>query len=254
LLTKNQLKYYSSLHLKKNRKEEKKFFVEGKRIVDEGLKSDYECELVILSNSFKTSNPDILKQLINSKIRFELLKEEDFEKLCLTKNPQGIAAVFYKKNIDQKSYQHSKLIVALENISDPGNEGTIIRNSDWFGINEILIGENCVELFNPKVIRSTMGSVFHLNIFEEENLLLKINLLKAKGYQIVCSDINGDNLFEFKPLPKTLVIFSSEAFGPSSEITKLSDKIITIPKKGRAESLNIASASAVILSHLSQVK
>lgn len=254
MLTKNQLKYYTSLHRKKNRKEENKFLVEGKRIVEEGLKCDYVCELVFLSNSFKVSNPDILKQLINSKIRFELLKEEDFEKLCLTKNPQGIAAVFYKKNIDQKSYQHSKIIVALENISDPGNEGTIIRNCDWFGIKEIIIGENCVELFNPKVIRSTMGSIFHLNIFEEENLLLKINLLKTHGYQIVCADINGDNLFEFNPSQKSLIIFSSEAFGPSNEIIKLSDKIITIPKKGKAESLNIASASAVILSYLSNIK
>ena len=82
MLTKNELKYYMSLHRKENRKEEKKFFVEGKRIVEEGLQSNFKCEVIFLSDSFKVSNAGILKQFINSKLRFELLKDKDFEKLC----------------------------------------------------------------------------------------------------------------------------------------------------------------------------
>jgi TrmH family RNA methyltransferase len=254
MLTKNQLKYYTSLHLKKIRKEENKFFVEGRRIVEEGLQSDFECEVIFLSNSFKISNPGFLKQLINSKQRFELLKDEDFEKICMTKNPQGIAAVFYKKLNDRNSTIHSKIVIVLENITDPGNAGTIIRNCDWFGVKEIIIGENCVDLYNPKVIRATMGSVFHLKVFESQNLISTLRELKEKGYSIICTDIEGINVFHHHFENKIVIIFSSEASGPANEILDLSDTKITIPKIGKAESLNVASSSAVILAEITKRK
>lgn len=254
MLTKNELKYYTSLHRRENRKEEKKIFVEGKRIVEEGLQSDFVCEVIFLSNSFKVGNPDILEQLINSKYRFELLKDQDFEKLCLTKNPQGIAAVFYKKPVELKSSVHSKLIVALENISDPGNAGTIIRNCDWFGVKEIIIGENCVDLYNPKVIRSTMGSIFHLTVYESQNLISALTELKEKGYSISCTDIEGKNVFQHHFWGKIVIIFSSEAEGPTQSILNISDTKITIPKIGKAESLNVASSCAVILAEITKRK
>jgi TrmH family RNA methyltransferase len=252
MLTKNELKYYMSLHRKENRKEEKKFFVEGKRIVEEGLQSNFKCEVIFLSDSFKVSNAGILKQFINSKLRFELLKDKDFEKLCLTKNPQGIAAVFYKKQSGINSLPHSDLIVALENISDPGNAGTIIRNCDWFGVKEIIIGENCVELFNPKVIRSTAGSIFHLTVYESQNLISTLKELKEKGYSILCADTEGKNVFQHNFGNKNIIIFSSEAEGPTQSILNISDAKITIPKIGKAESLNVASSSAVILAEITK--
>jgi TrmH family RNA methyltransferase len=149
---------------------------------------------------------------------------------------------------------HSNLIVALDNISDPGNAGTIIRNCDWFGIKELILGENCVELYNPKVLRASMGSVFHLEISETQNLIDTLKKLKEKGYSIICTDMKGENVFKYYLGEKSIIIFSNEAAGPSQEILNLADKKITIPQIGNAESLNVASASAVILAEFTKRK
>ena len=114
----------------------------------------------------------------------------------------------------------------------------------------ILITDQSVEYLNPKVIRATMGSLFHLNIYDEiyENDLAN---LKSSGYQIVCADIKGKNIFSYKTNKKTLITFSNESIGPSEMVKSLADDFITIPGKGRAESLNVSSAAAIILSKLS---
>ena len=139
----------------------------------------------------------------------------------------------------------------LDNISDPGNLGTIIRNCDWFGIKNILLSENIVDYTNPKVIRSSMGSVFHVNLFEgiDAETLLK---LKSQGYEILCADLEGENIFSHQRNKKTILILSSESHGPSKEFLEISDKKICIPKIGDAESLNVASASAVLLAILTK--
>jgi len=139
----------------------------------------------------------------------------------------------------------------LDNISDPGNLGTILRNCDWFGIKNILLSDSIVDYTNPKVIRSSMGSVFHVNIFEEVKTesLMK---LKEKGYEILCADVEGENIFTYRSDLKKILVLSSESHGPSNHIEKLSDKKICIPKIGNAESLNVASASAVLLAILTK--
>lgn len=135
----------------------------------------------------------------------------------------------------------------IDNISDPGNLGTIIRTCDWFGVYNILITNESVEYLNPKVLRSSMGSVFHLNIYDEvfENDIIN---LKSEGYQIISSDIKGKNVFNFNPEAKSVLVFSNESNGPSEMISELADKTISIPGKGRAESLNVSSAAAIIIS------
>jgi TrmH family RNA methyltransferase len=187
-------------------------------------------------------------------LRIETIKQEQFRKLSETEASQGIIAAFkydLKNNLDGLG---QNLIIALENISDPGNLGTIIRNCDWFGIKEVILGENCVELYNPKVIRSTMGSVFHLNFFDSRNLISDLVFLKRKGYKIVCTDMDGESIFNFNLPAKSILLFSSEATGPSRELLDITDSKITIPKFGQAESLNVASASAVTLSELLKTK
>lgn len=250
MITKNELKYYSSLLQKKFRREENKFIVEGEKIVLEGLKSNFECEIVICTNQFSEDNINILKELKAKNIRAEIIKNIEFVKLSDTINPQGIAAVF-KKTKPGKIAQNN-ILVGLEDISDPGNLGTIIRNCDWFGITEIILSKDCAEIFNPKTIRASMGSVFHTNIFEEIDLPEEIKKIKKGGYEILCTDLVGESVYSHKPSKKTFIIFSNEAHGSSGEIKNLADYKITIPKKGKAESLNVASASAIILSELSK--
>ena len=250
MISKNELKYFSSLLIKKFRQQEEKFIVEGFKIVEEGLNSNYKCDAVFFTPSFGDSFPDLLAILKKKVNRILELKSLDFQKISDTKSPQGIAAVF-NKNYPKKNLNtlKDKLVVLIDNISDPGNLGTIIRTCDWFGIYNILITNQSVEYLNPKVIRATMGSLFHLNIYDEifEN---DLNELKSNGYQIVCADVKGKNIFSFKTNKKTIAAFSNESIGPSEMIKSLADDFITIPGKGRAESLNVSSAASIIISRL----
>ena len=251
MISANQLKYYSSLLHKKFRNEESKFIAEGKKIILEGLNSSYTCEVIIAAKTFIDDNKDFIEKIDSESIRVEVIKNQDFNKISDTLNPQGIAAVFHKgKNNKAAKLFESSPVVYLDDISEPGNLGTIIRNCDWFGISEIILSPNCAELFNPKTIRASMGSLFHLNIFENIVLSSYKNVLNEKRYKVLCSDIKGTNIFKFNGRSKIVVIFSNESKGPNKEILSLSDEIITIPKIGNAESLNVASASAIILAEL----
>jgi len=253
MISKKDLLYYSSLLTKKHRKLENKFLVEGIKSVLEGLNSDYKCDVVFIANNFAEENNSLTDQINNFKHKIIFLKQKEFEKISDTKTPQGIAAVFIKPNlkISTKSLTNEKLIVLLDNISDPGNLGTIIRNCDWFGVKNIFMSENIVDYTNPKVIRSSMGSVFHVNLFENITTA-NLNELKSADYEILCADIEGENIFSYQSKKKKILILSSESHGPSEEFVKISDKKITIPKLGSAESLNVASASAVLLSQLTK--
>lgn len=249
-LTKNQLKYYSSLLTKKQRHEEKKFLVEGPKLILEALESGYRCATVFALNEIE--NDDFMNRIQKHKMEIEFIKPQEFEKLCDTKNPQGVVGVFNFKHHSTRDYTNQKFVVALENISDPGNMGTILRNCDWFGVKNILLNRNCAEIYNPKVIRASAGSLFHLNISMEEDLINLLSERKKLGYKILCADLKGENLYNFNYREKLILVLANEANGPTEELLSVSDLRITIPRKGNAESLNVACASAVILSELSK--
>lgn len=248
MISKNDLKYYSSLLIKKYRMQEEKFLVEGLKIVEEGLNSNYNNEAVFVTPAFAESFPEVIS-VIRKKVTTVLeLKSIEFQKISDTKSPQGIAAVFDKK-YPKRSLSELKddILVLIDNVSDPGNLGTILRTCDWFGIYNVLLTNESVEFLNPKVIRSSMGSVFHLNIYDDvfENDLID---LKSSGYKIISSDIKGKNVFNFKLDSKSILVFSNESTGPSDRIKELADNMISIPGRGRAESLNVSTAAAIIIS------
>ena len=253
MIPQNKLKYYSTLLNKKHRKAQHKFIVEGTKSVLEGLNSSYSCEIVFVTNEFSENNFKIISGIENQFKNIVTLKQKDFQKISDTKSPQGIAAVFIELEnvLDNSSYKDEKLIVMLDNISDPGNLGTIVRNCDWFGVNNIFLSENIVDFTNPKVIRSSMGSVFHINLFENVSNS-NLNELKSFDYEILCADTDGENIFTYQSNKKKILILSSESHGPSKEIEQISDKKICVPKIGNAESLNVASASAVLLAQLTK--
>ncbi|MBN2572893.1 MAG: RNA methyltransferase [Ignavibacteriales bacterium] len=250
MLTKNELKYYSSLLIKKFRDEENKFLIEGKKISEEALNSNYQIEIALYTHKFFRKERSLIKKLNLRNIRQELLKEEEFVKVSDTQNPQGITFVLKKKDRNIDIPINENFIIGLENISDPGNLGTIIRNCDWFGLNNLILNENCAEIYNPKVLRSTMGSIFNVTIFEKFNLYFELEKLKNSGYSIFSTDLEGENIFTFRMPKKSFIVFSNEANGPSKKLNELASKKITIPKFGRAESLNVASASSIILAEI----
>lgn len=249
MLTQNELKYYSALLQKKYRQQEQKFIVEGKRLVEEALKSNYKCEVVIMSEFYAKKDHSTVEKF-SKHLRTEIITEDNFKKIAETKAPQGIAAVVSIPSSPIKISKDEKLIVAIENISDPGNVGTIIRTCDWFGVKSVIVSPESVDVFNPKVIRSTMGSLFHINVYNSSDFYTDLVELKQKGRKILCSAMHGENIFSYRSKERAILILSNEAHGPTEEMLKLSDQTITIPKYGNAESLNVASAAAVIIAEL----
>lgn len=250
MISKNELKYFSSLLIKKFRQQEEKFIVEGLKIVEEGLNSGYKCDAVFVTPAFVDSFPDVVNILNKRTNRILEIKSIDFQKISDTKSPQGIAAVF-NKNYPKKNLNElkDKLVVLIDNLSDPGNLGTILRTCDWFGLYNILISDQSVEYLNPKAVRASMGSIFHLNIYDEV-FANDLSNLKNNGYQIICADIKGKNIFSYHTNKKSIITFSNESIGPSDIVKNLADDFITIPGKGRAESLNVSSAASIIIARL----
>lgn len=247
MLSKNKLKYYSKLARKKDRDIHKKFLAEGLKTIVEGLNSNYTCEVVLVTPEYEYKYEEFPKKY---DVSLETVNENDFNKLTDTVTPQGIAAVFDYPTAKDVNNIKSKFIVCLENIADPGNLGTIIRNCDWFGVTDIVLSKNCADTFSPKTIRSSVGSIFHLNIYDDIELSGFLETYKKKSYSVLCADTEGEDLYLFQAEENNILILASEAHGPTVDILRLSDHRITIPRYGKAESLNVASASGILLSHL----
>ncbi|MBZ0199521.1 MAG: RNA methyltransferase [Ignavibacteriaceae bacterium] len=248
MLTKNELKYYSSLLKKKNREVEKKFLVEGYKLVDEALNSKYRCDIIISTNAFAEREDEFIYSLQKKQIRVETVKNYEFEKISDTINPQGIAAVFAMDK--EEVFIAGEIILALEDVSDPGNVGAILRNCGWFGVTSVILSETCADIFNPKTLRASMGSVFHLSIKRSQNFIDDISKLTGEGYSILTAHLTGENIYKLTLPEKLVIVFANEANGPSMELLNASDKLIHIPKFGKTESLNVANSSAVILSEI----
>ena len=252
MITKNELKYYNSLLQKKVRKIENKFLCEGKKVVLECLQSSYKNEIIFITQKFLEREEENINKVNYLGARVVKLKSIDFRKISDTKSPEGIAGVFHIENKEPNLTDiNDPILIYLEDISDPGNLGTIIRNCDWFGIKNIFLSPGSAELFNPKVIRASMGSIFHINIYED-SLLDDILLLKKSGYKFICSDIKGESIHKFTKPERSVLFLANESNGPTDELRSHSDDTISIPGKGKAESLNVSSASAILLSELTK--
>lgn len=247
MLSKSEIKAISKLLDKKYRKIERKFLAEGKRLISEGIKSNFICDRILLTQQYYDNNIAFVTNLKKIIENVDITKDKDFQKISSTKNTQGITAIF---NIPQqkKDFSNDNFIIALENISDPGNLGTILRSCDWFGVNTVILSNGCAELYNPKVVRASMGAVFNLNIIDNIDLVTELDKLRKQNFRIYFADMSGIEFSKVSWKGKSVVTFCNEANGPTNELKQISDEAITIPKKGRIESLNVAAAVAVILS------
>ncbi|MDA0987162.1 MAG: RNA methyltransferase [Bacteroidetes bacterium] len=253
-LTKNIAQLLRSLSLKKYREEQNLFIVEGWNSISEIMNSKIEIEILV---STENQNQDILKKAKQLTKSYFYATENEINKISNTKTSQGILAAV--KPIDKSAdfifnqSKKNKIIVALDSISDPGNLGSIIRTCDWYGIDALFISKNSVELYNPKVVQATMGSLFHLLISCNIDLNNKIDEAKKNGFTIIGTDVHGKNILSkelFNPQKKYLIVFGNEAHGIDKSLKNKIDKYITIPKFGKAESLNISVSVGVILSSL----
>lgn len=245
IMTKNEFKNISKLLLKKYRNESELFLIEGEKIVYEAVKSFYKTDKIFIEKNSVDRFNEISQIAKQKNIEIELISSNDIEKICDSKTPQGIAALVYKNH--QQLFT-SGLITAVENVQDPGNVGTIIRNCDWFGCNQVLLSGDTVELYNPKLIRSSMGSIFHINVFSSNDFYTDLISLQRNGYKLFCADLSGIDIKEISFSKKSVLVFCNESQGPSEKLLELNPDKVTIKKFGNAESLNVANASAVVLS------
>ncbi len=245
MLSKNIAKYIQSLSHKKLRDEEDAFIAEGPKVVAGLLASkNFICKIICGEKEWLLVN----KILFNSPLT-DIYEVDDrsLKKISLLKTPNKVIAVFRKKESNFQPQLSNKITLVLDDISDPGNMGTIIRIADWFGIENIICSENCVDVYNPKVVQSTMGSLASVNILYA---VLTDFFQAHKNINLYAATLSGKNVSEFQNLHEGFILIGNESKGISDELLALSKNQITIPRFGHAESLNAAVATGIILSHV----
>ena len=234
MITKNQIKLIKSLRLKKNRKQSGFFVAEGEKIVDELIESEIDSiNLFSTSEKYKS-----LKNHIS-------INSTQLKQISNQKSPNDVLGIFKIPKDQEIDFDES--IVALEDINDPGNFGTIIRLCDWFGIKDIICSNNSVDCYNPKVIQASMGSICRVNI----SYMNLDKLLNGKKYNTVAADLEGQNLRDFPFSNNQIIFFGSESSGLSKKLSSQIDKKITIQRHNdNVESLNLATSVGIILSEM----
>lgn len=253
MITKETVKHLKQLQEKKYRREFEEFTVEGVKGVKEALLSEMEVVLIIIDGKLR-EEPEML-EIINLADEHEAVVEFcgrlDIDNIKTTETFPGVMAVVDRPDYGSEDLVNSSPIIALDGLKDPGNLGTIIRTADWFGIKNIILSEDTVEPYNPKVVRSTMGSIFRVKIFESTNIVHTLTqLITKEGYAVVALDMNGQNLDKLKHSKKTIYIFGSESHGVSHKLDNLITERYTIPGNGNAESLNVAVAAGILMSKI----
>jgi TrmH family RNA methyltransferase len=236
MVSKNQIKLITSLQQKKYRKQEQLFFVEGVKGVQELLDSNFELhELFTTKSDFMAIDTSKVHTITESELR----------KISVLTTPNSCLAVFrIPKAI---SYEQKGLIIALDDVRDPGNLGTIIRLCDWFGVKTLFCSEESVDVYNPKVVQATMGSISRVNVVYGN---LEQFLTDAK-LPVFGTFMDGATIYKEKLPTEGIIVMGNEANGISKPIENLVSKRIAIPRFGdlqATESLNVATATAIILS------
>ncbi|MGY0693128.1 TrmH family RNA methyltransferase [Virgibacillus sp. FSP13] len=236
----DKVKLWNKLKKKKDRIQLKTFLIEGFHLVEEVHSSDWEIKEIILQEGidvpeFAEGYPIVI---VSSLV---------FNHISNTKTPQGIAAVVKMKNYNQEMFEQ---VLILDAIQDPGNLGTMIRTADAAGFDAVILGDNTVDMYNDKVVRSTQGSLFHIPIFQA-NLLTKISQLKKDGFTVWASALtNSSSYLEIKPSKKTALIIGNEGSGIHEDVLGLADICVKIPIYGKAESLNASVAAGILMYYI----
>ncbi|MEO5910333.1 MAG: RNA methyltransferase [Pelobium sp.] len=236
MLSKSQISLIKSLQQKKYRKENQLFIVEGLKAIAEFLNSPYTFHSIYAIKELVPKLPNLShKQKV-----FEVSTNE-LDKISALQTPQGILAVVEIPQKTDLNLIKDEMIIVLDGIQDPGNLGTIIRTADWFGFKQIICSENTVDVYNPKVIQATMGSLARVQISYQAI----VPLLRESNLPKYGTLLNGKNIFNTDWPKEGFLILGSEGNGISEEILSLVTNAVTIPGAGETESLNVGVAAAI---------
>ena len=244
MITKNTIKQIASLRQQKFRKELGLFVVEGRKMAEELLCSDFETMGLYATEAFLGECPCIADAEIVSEVQMQQMSGQD--------TPPGILAVVrIPQQGDIKT--SSRLVLALDGIANPGNMGTLIRTAEWFGIHDVVCSMDCVELWNPKTVQATMGSLFRMKVWKTD-LAAYLHQKQSEGKAVYGALLEGDNLFQMKEKPEGVIVIGSESHGIREVVLPYITHPITIPRAGDSvtESLNAAVAGGIIMAEMTK--
>ncbi len=246
MLSKNKIKYIKSLQLKKYRLQERKFVVEGDKIVIELAKSSYEIESLYATKNWIDTHKIVLKPHQATVFEAELKQLKSASNLSTSSEVLAIAKIPQSKALNKDVPFH----LYLDSIRDPGNLGTLIRTAAWFGLSQIVCSPDCVDFFNSKVVQATMGAFTHIDLLTASQEDLNSQL---PDHQLIGASLGGTPLQSFQKPAKMVLIIGNEGKGISPKLLHACDQQITINKGNNSsvESLNAAISGAILMSHLS---
>ena len=244
MLSKSLLKLIRSLDVKKFRKESGLFVAEGGKTVTDLLGSGIECKKIIATklwlseNSINSANTEIIE-----------VSEQELERASFLRTPQGVLGIFCQRNnVLDETIPQKELCLALDDIQDPGNLGTIIRIADWFGIEHIICSTNTADIYNPKTIQATMGAIARVNIYYTDLPLFLSNIKKQAP--IYGTFLDGENIYDKELSQNGIIVMGNEGNGIGNECAKEIDRRLFIPNfpphRATSESLNVSTATAII--------
>lgn len=247
MLSKSNINLLQSLHHKKFRREHGLFLVEGYKSVTEFVNSAYQIEAVYHTAAIA---PKMLK--LSQKTNSLEISSAIIEKISALKTPAEVIAVVKIPHWPalNATTLNKKFSIVLDAIQDPGNMGTIIRTADWFGIENIICSEDCVEVYNPKVVQATMGSLSRMNVHYVD----LVSVMSNTKLPVYGALLDGENIYNTNFGTEGLIVMGNEGNGLSEEVKQLVTKAITIPRGGMAESLNVAIATAIFCSEVCRNK
>lgn len=256
MISAGKWKYYRSLKQKKYRRREGKCLLEGINLCEAALQSGFGLELLLVAQT-AAGKPEFEKlvRLAESRaVPVEVVSDRDLRTLCETVTPQGAVGVgILRGSAAEIGTTGAGFVLLLDRISDPGNLGTLLRTAEWFGVREVACSPGSAELFSGKVLRASAGALFFLPHVAWDADLLEIGQrLLARGYQIFVADVRAGT-----PLPRVVVrdpnrialVLGSERHGPGAWVNKLQPRFVHIPGRGKCDSLNVAVAGAILISH-----
>ena len=242
------IKHIKKLKDKKYRDTSNQYVVEGIKLVSEAIQENVKIREIVLCEDCEKS------EVIPKELMYEIAKHECvyvteklFKFITEVQAPQGILAVIEKNNRDNEIDYNQDIIVALNDVQDPGNLGTILRTVDSIGVKQILVSKGTVDAYNSKVVRSTMGAIFRIKIIECEDLEKTLKEVKKHDFKVVVSSLQTENSIYNIDYNKKVIVVGNEANGVEEKIQSLADEKIKIPMLGKTESLNVSVATGVIL-------
>ena len=241
------VKNIRKLKEKKYRDLENAYIIEGIKLIKEAIVEKAKVKQIIMCENFE-DNKEIDKETLYEIAKYNLIyvTEKVFNLITDVKTPQGIIAVIEKNKTNQIDYSQD-IIIALDGVQDPGNLGTILRTTDSANLNQIILSKNSADPYNPKVVRSTMGGIFRVNIIEVEDLETTLKEVQKNNFKVMVTSLDTNNSIYDVDYNKKIIVIGNEANGVSKEVQAMADEKVKIPMLGKTESLNASVATGIMI-------